>query len=327
MVLKIVALSKGISVIAGIIFLTTLIVFSPVIFGIHASPITNNKVVIINFDDGLKTQFTHAKPILDKYGFKATFYVVCNYVDNKKGYMTWEQIETLNKEGHDIESHTMNHLHLSNLSKKDIKYEVGHSKKCLHDHGIEATSFAYPFNDGSNNEKIVKIVSKYYESARTANNPITFLGCDGLKDESIRNDCRTYSNMHHLTYAIRGWSHDFSRMVNSYDDSGLYERFIDVVNSQDRYNEDGQINGIPIIIYHRVGETAPVGYNTDLKLFDKEMKYLHDNGFSVLSMADLAYDAKVNHLYIKQFKDEGNSGNIAGVNESNPSQIQTFSVH
>ena len=34
--------------------------------------------------------------------------------------MTWEEIETLNKEGHDIGSHTMNHVHLSNLSKKDI---------------------------------------------------------------------------------------------------------------------------------------------------------------------------------------------------------------
>ncbi|MGH9974198.1 MAG: polysaccharide deacetylase family protein, partial [Nitrososphaeraceae archaeon] len=38
-----------------------------------------DKVVILNFDDGRKSQFTHAKPILDKYGFKATFYVVCNY--------------------------------------------------------------------------------------------------------------------------------------------------------------------------------------------------------------------------------------------------------
>jgi hypothetical protein len=116
-------------------------------------------------------------------------------------------------------------------------------------------------------------------------------------------------------------------MVNSYDDSGLFERFIKVVNSQDRYNGDGQINAIPIIIYHRVGETAPVGYNTDLELFEKEMKYLHDNGYTVLTMADLAYDDKVNHIYIKQFKGEGNSGNIVSLNEKNPSQIQTFSGH
>ena len=30
----------------------------------------SNKVVMINFDDGLKSQLICAKPILDKYGFK-----------------------------------------------------------------------------------------------------------------------------------------------------------------------------------------------------------------------------------------------------------------
>src|SRR6185503_426609 len=147
--------------------------------------IRNNKIVILNFDDGRKTQFTHAKPILDKYGFKATFYIVCNYVDNKKGFMTWDEIETLNKEGHDIGSHSMNHVHLSNLSKKHIEYEVGQSKKCLEDHGIEATSFAYPFNDGSNEKKVFQIVSKYYDLARIGNNPLTYLSCDGLKVPSF----------------------------------------------------------------------------------------------------------------------------------------------
>jgi polysaccharide deacetylase len=305
--------------------------FSPFFSNTHASPVTNNKVVIINFDDGRKTQFTHAKPILDKYGFKATFYIVCNYVDNKKGFMTWDEIETLNKEGHDIGSHSMNHVHLSNLSKKHIEYEVGQSKKCLGDHGIEATSFAYPFNDGSNEKKVFEIVSKYYDLARIGNNPLTYLSCDGLRVPSVERDCKTYTNTHYITYAnkftINGWSQDFSRMVNSYNDAGLFKRFINVVNSQDKYNEDGLINAIPIIIYHRIGEPDAVGYNTEIELFKREMKYLHDNGFTVLTMADLAYDDKANHIYIKQFDEQGVSGKIASVNEDSPSQVQTFSGH
>jgi hypothetical protein len=36
-------------------------------------------------------------------------------------------------------------------------------------------------------------------------------------------------------------------------------------------------------------------------LFEKEMKYLHDGHFTVLTMADLAYNKKSNYLYIKEF--------------------------
>jgi peptidoglycan/xylan/chitin deacetylase (PgdA/CDA1 family) len=37
----------------------------------------NNKVIVLSFDDNRIGDFTYAKPILDKYGFKATFFVIC----------------------------------------------------------------------------------------------------------------------------------------------------------------------------------------------------------------------------------------------------------
>ena len=76
---------------------------------------SNQKVVILTFDDGYKSQYSNAKPILDKYGFKATFSIVCNYVGNGDNRMTWEEIRSLRQEGHDIASHTMNHDDLSKL--------------------------------------------------------------------------------------------------------------------------------------------------------------------------------------------------------------------
>jgi Polysaccharide deacetylase len=273
---------------------------------IHAQSIsnglTNDKVVILNFDDGRKNQFTEAKPILDTYGFKATFYVVCNYIGNKPGYMDWNEVKQLNQEGHDIGSHSMNHLHLDELSKKNVKFEVAQSKKCLEDHGIVVTSFAYPFNQGSDDKKVIKIVSKNYELARTAGSPITYLHCDGWKDQSNQQDCRTYTKKD-LTfanrYSIRGWSHDQSRLVNSYSDDELLNRFIKVVNTQTKYNQDGTIKAIPIIIYHRAGDNQAVDYNTDPKLFEKEMRYLRDNNFRVITMKDLGFDMRSNYLYIK----------------------------
>jgi hypothetical protein len=289
---------------------------------IYAQPVsksvTNDKVVILNFDDGRKTQFTQAKPILDKYGFKATFYVVCNYLENKPGYMDWNEVKKLYDEGHDIGSHSMSHAHLGNLSKKDVKFQVGQSKKCLEDHGIDVTSFAYPFNEGSDDKKVVKIVSKYYEFARTAGSPITYLHCDGWKDQSNQKDCRTFSKKD-LTfanrYSIRGWSHDQSRLVNSYSDDELLNRFIKVVSNQKEYNQDGTIKAIPIIIYHRAGDKQAVDYNTDPKLFEKEMKYLHDNNFRVITMKDLGFDTRSNYLYIKSQSETILSGGIATISK------------
>ena len=42
--------------------------------------------------------------------------------------------------------------------------------------------------------------------------------------------------------------------------------------------------------------------DTTLNLFAAEMKYLYDNGFRVLTMADLGYDENNNYLYIKKYK-------------------------
>jgi peptidoglycan/xylan/chitin deacetylase (PgdA/CDA1 family) len=69
-----------------IIFITiiatvVILISSSIVPYLEAQNISKNiateRVVILNFDDNRKSQFTQVKPVLDKYGFKATFYVVC----------------------------------------------------------------------------------------------------------------------------------------------------------------------------------------------------------------------------------------------------------
>ncbi|HZA07073.1 MAG TPA: polysaccharide deacetylase family protein, partial [Nitrososphaeraceae archaeon] len=149
----------------------------------------NAKVVIINFDDSHKNQYTYAKPILDKYGFKATFFEVCNWVEaghhDSDITTTWKDIAALQQDGMDIEAHTMNHPHMNGslLSQADLDYEIGQSKQCLSNHGINSTIFAYPYGEGSNNSTVVNTVAKYYNLARTdSKSALTFLHCDGGAD-------------------------------------------------------------------------------------------------------------------------------------------------
>jgi peptidoglycan/xylan/chitin deacetylase (PgdA/CDA1 family) len=291
----------SISSFAGIAFIHSLLATSIGTNGYY------DKVVILNFDDGRLSQYTNAIPILEKYGFKATFYVVCNYIGKKDGYMDWNEIKTLQKEGHDIGSHSMNHVRLEKLSKKNVEYEVGQSKRCLQDHGINAKSFAYPFDSGSDDKTVINIVAKYYEIARTGNDALAFLRCDNPKIQPTQTDCRTYTDKDGLTYAnrytVRAWSQDATRIEDSASDNIMADKFIRIVDSQIKYNNAGTIKAIPIIIYHRVGDSGD-SYNTDIKLFNAQMKYLHDNGYKVITMADLAYDDKSNYLYLKDLKSE-----------------------
>jgi hypothetical protein len=202
----------------------------------------------------------------------------------------------------------MDHKDLSQMSKKMVDFEVGDSKQCLLDHGINPTSFAYPFSTAADDATVIDIVAKYYDIARRGNDPLMYLHCDGFKEEeaSSQTDCRTFSDDGELTfanrYSIMGWSHDAERMENSYSDSEMLNKFIEVVNSESIYNTGGTINAIPIVTWHRIdnsGEGDPGAYATTIDLFEKEIKYLHDNGFKVLTMADIGYDENSNYLYLK----------------------------
>jgi hypothetical protein len=296
----------------------------------------SRKLVILGFDDSLKSQYTLAKPILDKYGFKGTFFTVCNYVgkDNSSN-MNWTQIKILQKEGHDIESHTMNHKQLTKLSNANLEYEVGQSKQCLADHGMNATIFAYPFSAGSDKPKVVDVVAKYYRLARTGGDPIQFLNCVGWNNTKSNSgnggnadsggdggsnqfgDCRTYTSDGKLTsanrYSIRALSQQHVNGKHFYNDTQMLQRFVDEVNTAAKYNDkvnNNSTNGtalkaIAVLKYHNFmnglydKEYKKDTYATDVNLFAAEMKYLHDNGFRVIKMSDLGFDANRNVLYVR----------------------------
>ena len=281
----------------------------------------NNKVVILTFGNAPKSQYTYAKPILDKYGFKASFFVVCDWIDSDKdnSHMTWHDIETLYKDGHDIQAKSLNHEDLTKLSTSDLDFEVGESKKCLADHNINSRVFGTPYGKGWDNSTVIDTIAKYYDFAITGFSNLMHLNCDGWnkQDEeeqewnyqsNIQTDCRTYFDDGTLTYAnrysIREWSHDSADKKYLDNDQKTFEEFVKVINSQDNFNnnnnENGIINAIPIIAYHDLDYGDRISGSTDVNLFDAEMKYLYDNAFTVITMADLGYDENTNQLYIKQ---------------------------
>jgi peptidoglycan/xylan/chitin deacetylase (PgdA/CDA1 family) len=69
-----------------------------------------SKPVLITFDDGRMNQFTYGVPILKKYGFTATFFVVRSWAGSSDpSFMHVAQLEALVADGFDVESHTTDH--------------------------------------------------------------------------------------------------------------------------------------------------------------------------------------------------------------------------
>ena len=274
----------------------------------------NDKVVMINFDDGYKSHFLYAKPILDKYGFKATFFIVCGKMETNPKWMTWQDITALKDDGMDIQSHTMTHAHLDSVSAEKLDYEIGYAKQCLADHGFDATIFAYPKNLGSDNDTVVNVVSKYYDLARSGTEPLFFLDCTGYK-RYPQTDCSTDSADGSLNYANRydiknASPYHFSGNINL-NESQMFDKFVQLVNRQTAFNSNGSINAIPIISYHNLTNSME-DYNSmattlTVSLFAQEMKYLHDNGFKVLLLNQLGYDTKHNAFYLKNSADDDNN--------------------
>lgn len=269
--------------------------------------ITNNstKIVILGFDDNRKGDFTYAKPILDKYGFKATFFIICGKTTDK-GAMNWQDIAAMQKDGMDIESHTMTHKHLNHLSASALNFEIAGSKQCLASHGYNVTSFAYPYDEGADNVTVVNTVAKNYEVARSGSEPLMFLHCNGFKNHP-QTDCRTYLPDGKLSYAnryaIRSLSFDRYEIRDLFNNSTIFSDFVKIVNSQSKYNNGTTINAVPLVTFHNVRPVNNTPYTTNVGVFAELMKYLHDNGFRVLSMNNLVYDAKNNAFYMKSVSD------------------------
>jgi peptidoglycan/xylan/chitin deacetylase (PgdA/CDA1 family) len=275
----------------------------------------SSRIIILAFDDSPKSQYTLAKPVLDKYGFKGNFFTVCNFVNRgseniDKSRMSWQDIKALQQQGHDIESHTMTHTDLDNKSIQSLDYEIGGSRQCLLNHGIDSTVFAYPASTGSYNSTIVNVVAKYYDLARSGDAPLAFLHCDGYKKED---NCSPFNRNGELKYEnkydIRNWSdrpkvQGANQLSAPFDNLQMLNQFIEEVTLQSNYNKNGCINAVPIVVYHdflidKNHIYLPNKSFTDVGLFSEEMKYLHDSGFIALKMSDIGYNPSNNYLYLK----------------------------
>jgi peptidoglycan/xylan/chitin deacetylase (PgdA/CDA1 family) len=103
------------------------------------------KPIVITFDDGTKTEYKNALPVLKRYGFKAIFFIMTVTI-NKKAYLDAVQIKQLSEQGHLIGCHSWDHKNVKKYNTYDWAVELSTPKKFLEEiTGKQVDYFAYPY--------------------------------------------------------------------------------------------------------------------------------------------------------------------------------------
>ena len=105
------------------------------------------KAVIVSFDDGLKTVFDNAYPIMKKYAIKGNVYLPTAYIGNDGHFMDWDMVKSLCDSGlFEMQAHTHNHTDIRAYSDEDMINEINTSSGILsRELGFEPTAFCIPF--------------------------------------------------------------------------------------------------------------------------------------------------------------------------------------
>lgn len=121
--------------------------------------------VVITFDDGYRDNFTQALPVLKDAGITATFFVATGFIETKREFphdvralergdiaalnfpkLTWDDLRTMEAEGFEIGSHTVNHTNMGSADKATIESEVEDSLAALNrELGEKPRAFSFPW--------------------------------------------------------------------------------------------------------------------------------------------------------------------------------------
>lgn len=225
-----------------------------------------DKLVVLTFDDSVKSHYTQVRPILKQFGFGATFFITEGFTfkTNKNDYMSWDEIQTLHKDGFEIGNHTGSHMGVTAKTYERLEGELQVIARQCEAMGIpKPTSFAWPGN-------------------------------------SLAMEALPVLRKHGIRFARRGGAPEFPYdkgqgfayepglddplLIPSAGDARpvwQLENFVAAVSQ-------AQSGRIAVIQLHGVPEGEHPWVHTPLERFEEYMRYLHEQKFKVIAVRDLA---------------------------------------
>ncbi|MBL8159612.1 polysaccharide deacetylase family protein [Candidatus Saccharibacteria bacterium] len=231
-----------------------------VIASAQAEPrLWDEPLVSVTFDDGWESIYSNGAPILEKYGIRSTQYILSGEFDDQQ-YLSKEQVLSLQKAGHDIQSHTVSHADLRTVDDPKLLREVAESKADLTRlTGREVTDFATPLN--SHTPHNLEVIKQHYRSHR---NTEVDINRRGQYDYNHRNNFNIYQ--------IKAFS---------------VERTTTTEQIVKYLEEAKRLNAWAVLVYHEVDENSPSQYAVTTAQLDAQMKAVKDSGIRTVTMDEV----------------------------------------
>lgn len=133
------------------------------------------RAVVVTMDDGYKSTYQHAFPVLRRFGFPATVFVYSDYIGSREG-LSWKEMQEMVASGLvDIQPHSKTHSNLgfAQPNEDDAAYRErieAETQVPLQDISknlnIPVHTFAYPYGD-TNKDVIEQLKQRDYRLAVT----------------------------------------------------------------------------------------------------------------------------------------------------------------
>ena len=130
---------------------------------------------VLTFDDGYRSVYDEAFPVLGKYRMTATVFLTAGDTENRgphdrltplggRQMLSWGEIREMRDAGIDFGAHTITHPDLTAIDAARMEHEIRGSKEIIENNlGAPVLSFAYPY--GLYDERCVEIAGRNFECA------------------------------------------------------------------------------------------------------------------------------------------------------------------
>jgi peptidoglycan/xylan/chitin deacetylase (PgdA/CDA1 family) len=126
------------------------------------------KPIVVSFDDGYLSHYTHALPVLKSLGWPGVLNLEVNNV--RPGDLTATQVRALIAAGWEVDSHTVTHPDLTTVTDSQLRQELVASRAYLRKRfGVPVDFFCYPA--GRFNGRVVAAVKAAGYRAATTTEP------------------------------------------------------------------------------------------------------------------------------------------------------------